>query len=85
MNLLQHLKNHSGSHNKTFNLISGVLKDLGRRTVNEFEMARLVRHVRNNQRRRDRLRDNNIRRLLQNLKEQRITISEFVVVAVNFF
>jgi hypothetical protein len=48
-------------------------------------MALLVRHVRNNQRRRDRLRDNNIRRLLQNLKEQRITISEFVVVAVNFF
>ncbi len=58
---------------------------MGRRTVNQFEMARLGRHVRNNHRRRDRLRDNNIRRLLLNLEEQRITISEFLVVAANYF
>jgi hypothetical protein len=48
-------------------------------------MARLGRHVPNNHRRRDRLRDNNIRRLLLNLEEQRITISEFLVVAANYF
>lgn len=48
-------------------------------------MARGGRLVRNAHRRRYRLRDANIRRLLQNLDESRITISEFLVVVSNYF